>query len=151
MFDPALEARVVAAVRALLHCTPDDEGAATHQLCEAASGLLHAFLQLADDWPDDRHIDGLMPLSLDVADAAVELTAAAIVEQGEGWVLQPLLASFAVDPADDALSALSLLFAYADREPAPFDPARQDFALPLPADAHGFRYRLSTEPEEALD
>lgn len=151
MFDPALEAHVAGAVRALLS-TPDDDGAGTHRLCEATGALLETFLQLADDWPEQAYIDGLMPLSLELGEGALQLSAAAVVEQDEGWVLQPLLASFALaDDAPDALAGLSLLFAYADREPPAFDPDAEAFELPLPEDAAGFRYRLESEPEEALD
>ena len=148
MFDPELEARVAAAVSTLLS-TPDDDGAATHALCEAANGLLQALLQIADDWPEDSFVDGLMPLSILKDNGAVELAAAAVVEQDERWLLEPLLARFALD--GDALSELSLLFAYAEREPPPYDPERQDFTLELPSDANGYRYRLTTEPDDALD
>jgi hypothetical protein len=151
MFDPALEAHVAGAVRALLSA-PDDDGAGTHQLCEATGALLETFLQLADDWPEHAYIDGLMPLSLELGEGALQLAAAAVVEQDDGWVLQPLLASFALAEDDpDALAALSLLFAYADREPPAFDPTAQSGELPLPDDAQGFRYRLESEPEAAVD
>jgi hypothetical protein len=151
MFDPELEAHVVAAVRSVL-AAPEDDDAATHQLCEATSALLEAFLQMSDEWPDARFIDGLMPLSLKGADGQLELAAAAIVtntEQDEGWVLEPLLAQFSLE--GDSLADVSLLFAYAGREPPPFDPDQADFTLELPADADGFLYRLDTATQTEPD
>jgi hypothetical protein len=148
MFDPELEARVVAAVRTVL-ATPNDDGAATHQLCEAASALLEAFLQLSDDWPESRFIDGLMPLSLQGADSQLELAAAAIVtdaEQEDAWVVEPLLAHFSLE--GESLADVSLLFAYANREPPRFDPEQTDFTLELPVDPDGFLYRLSTAEQD---
>lgn len=151
MFDPELEARVVSAVRTVLATPLDnhDHDSATHRLCEVTSALLEAFLRLSDDWAASRFIDGLMPLSLQGADDQLELAAAAIVtdaEQDEGWVVEPLLAHFSLQ--GDALADVSLLFAYANREPPRFDPEQTELALELPADADGFLYRLSTATED---
>lgn len=148
MFDPELEARVVAAVRTALS-SPRDEDAATHQLCEATNALLDAFLKLSDDWPDDRFIDGLVPLEVQGGEGQLELAAAAIVtdpQEEERWVVQPLIAHFVIEA--DALADVSLLFAYADREPLLFDAAAPELSLEFPADADGFLYRLSTAPAE---
>jgi len=144
MFEPELEARVVLAVRALLNTT-DDDGTATHGLCEAAQGLLESLLQIADDWPEDRFVDGLLPLSIEKGADSVELAAAAIVEHGERWLLEPLIARFVLE--DEALGEVSLCFAYAEREPPPYDPESGDFTLELPSDPLGYRYRLGTEPD----
>lgn len=150
MFDPELEARVVAAVRTALTAppAPTDEEAAMHKLCESTSALLEAFLQLSDDWPSERFIDGLAPLSVQGADDQLELVAAAIVTgtgEDDSWVIQPLIAHFVLD--GDALADVSLLFAYRDQEPPVFDPEQPELSLPLPKDADGFLYQLSTAPE----
>ena len=150
MFAPELEARVVAAVRTALAApaAPADEDAAMHQLCEATSALLEAFLQLSDDWPPERFIDGLAPLSVQGADDQLELVAAAIVagtEQDASWVIQPLIAHIVLE--GDELGDVTLLFAYRDQEPPVFDPEQPELSLELPKDADGFLYQLTTAPE----
>jgi hypothetical protein len=152
MFAPELEARVVAAVRTALASpspeAPAEEERAMHQLCEATSALLEAFLQLSDDWPAERFIDGLAPLSVQGGDDQLELVAAAIVagtDPDETWVIEPLIAHFVLD--GDALADVTLLFAYRDQEPPVFDPEQPELSLELPKDADGFLYQLSTAPE----
>ena len=91
---------------------PEEDGALTHRLCEAARALLEAFLQLGEGWDEETFIDALMPMSVQCGDEELELVAAAIVTSEEAevaWV-EPLVAHFVLE--GDALGDVSLLFAY---------------------------------------
>jgi hypothetical protein len=99
------------------------------------------------DWPEERFIDGLIPISIDTAKAdSVELAGGAIVAQGDEWFIEPVLARFVV--TEGAVSEFALLFGHGQHEPASFDPERQTFELEFPSDEAEDAWRFSFSAQE---
>jgi len=149
--DPALEpavAKAVAHLRQAAHHAKaqehGDEATAeeVRELCEVTGNLLSQMLVSNGDWPEERYIDGLIPLSVDTTEAdTVELAGGAIVAQAEEWFVEPMLARFVV--SDGNVSEFALLFGHAGREPEAFDPERETFALEFPSDEDDDAWRFS--------
>jgi hypothetical protein len=118
-------------------------------LCEVTATLLSQMLVSNGDWPEDRYIDGIIPLSVSTAEEqCVELAGGAIVAQGDDWFVEPLLARYVVD--EGMVSELVLLFGNALREPPVFDPECETFELEFPSqdepDAWRFSFSAQEEP-----
>jgi hypothetical protein len=157
--DPALEpavAKAVAHLRQAAHHAKSqehgDEATAeeVRELCEVTGNLLSQMLVSNGDWPEDRFVDGLIPLSVDTTqDDAVELAGGAIVAQAEEWFVEPLLARFVVH--DGMVSEFALLFGHAGREPEAFDPEQETFALEFPSDDdEAWRFSFSAHEEPLM-
>lgn len=158
--DPELEPAVAKAVELLRQASErkstrgveDDEAIEAtadevRALCEVTGNLLSQMLVSSGDWPEERFIDGLIPISIDTAKASsVELAGGAIVAQGDDWFIEPVLARFVV--TDGTVSEFELLFGHGQREPATFDPERETFELEFPSDqADAWRFSFSAQEE----
>lgn len=156
--DPELEPAVANAVALLRkssqHMSTEDVEATADEvraLCEVTANLLSQMLVSSGDWPEERYIDGLIPISIDIEKPdSVELAAGAIVAQDEDWFVEPVLARFVV--SDAVISEFALLFGHAQREPTAFDPDNQSFDLEFPNtesnDAWRFSFSAQEEPLE---
>jgi|GEM_PF-3928815 len=155
--DPELEPAVANAV-ALLRQASQRMSAEDHgdieatadevrALCEVTANLLSQMLVSSGDWPEERYIDGLIPISIDTEKPdGVELAGGAIVAQGEEWVVEPVLARFVV--SDGAVNEFALLFGHGQREPVAFDPENQSFELEFPSDESDDAWRFSFNAQE---
>lgn len=119
-------------------------------LCEVTSSLLSQMLVSSGDWPDERFVDGLIPISVDTsAPNGVELAGGAIVSESESdsWKLEPLLARFFV--SDGSVNQFVLLFGHGQKDPADFDPNSEHIELEFPEDEDegSWRYSFSATEE----
>jgi hypothetical protein len=155
--DPELEPAVANAVellrKASQRISSDDIEATADEvraLCEVTANLLSQMLVSSGDWPEERYVDGLIPISIDTAKAgSVELAGGAIVAQGDDWFVEPVLARFVV--SDGSVSEFALFFGHGEREPVVFDPACETFELEFPSDEADDAWRFSfTAQEEPL-
>lgn len=152
--DPELEPAVAKAVGLLRQASErihkDDVEATADEvraLCEVTGNLLSQMLVSSGDWPEERYIDGLIPISIDTAKAdSVELAGGAIVAEGEDWFVEPVLARFTV--LDGSVSEFSLLFGHGQHEPTTFDPDRDTFELEFPSDEADDAWRFSFSAQE---
>ena len=121
-------------------------------LCEVTSNLIAQMLVGSGDWPAERYVDGLIPISVDTSEEdSVELAGGAIVSEGEQWLLEPLLARFVV--TDGAVSQFVLLFGHGQRDATSFDPESDTFELEFPNDEDeaAWRYSFSAKEEPLTD
>jgi hypothetical protein len=154
--DPELEPAVAKAVqelrRASLVAQAQEHGTEAtadevRALCEVTASLLSQMLVSNGDWPEDRYIDGIIPLSVDTSEEeSVELAGGAIVAQGDDWFVEPLLARYVVQ--DDLVSEIALLFGNALREPPAFDPECETFELEFPSEDNAEAWRFSFSAQE---
>ena len=99
------------------------------------------------DWPEERFVDGLIPISVDASEAdSVELAGGAIISEDNAWMLEPLLARFVV--TDGSVSQFALLFGHGQRDPAVFDPECETFELEFPSDEDESSWRYSFSAKE---
>jgi len=153
--DPELEPAVATAVASLRQAsermsTEEVEATAdeVRALCEVTANLLSQMLVSSGDWPEERFIDGLIPISIDIDKPdTVELAGGAIVAQGDDWLLEPVLARFVV--TDGSVSEFALLFGHGQREPIAFDPESESYELEFPGDEteEAWRYSFSAQEE----
>lgn len=152
--DPELEPAVAKAVELLRRAserTSKDAVEATadevRALCEVTGNLLSQMLISSGDWPEERYIDGLIPISIDTAKAdSVELAGGAIVAHGDDWFVEPVLARFVV--SDGSVSEFALMFGHGQREPTTFDPECETFELEFPSDDDEDAWRFSFSAQE---
>jgi hypothetical protein len=152
--DPELEPAVANAVALLREAsqresTEDVEATAdeVRALCEVTANLLSQMLVSSGDWPEERYIDGLIPISIDTEKPdSVELAGGAIVAQGEAWFIEPVLARFVA--AEGTVSEFALLFGHGERESIAFDPESESFELEFPSDEAEDAWRFSFSAQE---
>lgn len=156
--DPELEpalANAVALLRQANQRTSTEEVEATadevRALCEVTANLLSQMLVSSGDWPEERFIDGLIPISIDLDKPdSVELAGGAIIAQGERWLLEPVLARFVI--ADRTVSEFALLFGHGQHTAKAFDPDSDTFELEFPNQESEDAWRFSfSAQEEPLD
>jgi hypothetical protein len=156
--DPALEPAVAKAVDLLRHAslsktthdvdTIEATADEVRSLCEVTANLLSQMLVSSGDWPEERYIDGLIPISIDTAKPdSVELAGGAIVAEGDDWFVEPVLARFVV--AGETVCEFALLFGHSQREPLAFDPDCETFELEFPSedDTEAWRFSFSAQEE----
>jgi hypothetical protein len=152
--DPELEPAVANAVALLRQAsqresTEDVEATAdeVRALCEVTANLLSQMLVSSGDWPEERFIDGLIPISIDTEKPdSVELAGGAIVAEGEAWFIEPVLARFVA--SDGSVSEFALLFGHGERESIAFDPDAESFELEFPSDEAEDAWRFSFSAQE---
>lgn len=152
--DPELEPAVANAVALLRQAsqresTEDVEATAdeVRALCEVTANLLSQMLVSSGDWPEERYIDGLIPISIDTEKPdSVELAGGAIVAHGEAWFIEPVLARFVA--SDGSVSEFALLFGHGERESVAFDPDAESFELEFPSDEAEDAWRFSFSAQE---
>jgi hypothetical protein len=152
--DPELESAVANAVALLRQAgqrtsTEDIEATAdeVRALCEVTANLLSQMLVSSGDWPEERYIDGLIPISIDTEKPdSVELAGGAIIAEDEQWLVEPVLARFVV--TDGTVNEFALLFGHSEKDPSPFDPTHQTFELEFPSHATEEAWRFSFSAKE---
>ena len=152
--DPELEpavAHAVAKLRDASQRTNADEVDATadevRTLCEVTANLLSQMLVSSGDWPEERYVDGLIPISIDIeTPESVELAGGAIVAQDELWFVEPVLARFVV--SDGTVSEFELLFGHGEHEAVAFDPNAESFELEFPSTEADDAWRFSFSARE---
>lgn len=135
-------------VRAVARFLRDRDSAsvdeAVRDVCDATALYLQYLLQACDEWPQDRFVDGIMPVSIAADDEqALELAGGAVISNGTQWLVEPVLARFAI--ADDILGDFALLLANANCEPPEYGPELNFDELEFPENEDGWRYQFGIE------